>query len=622
MIPLFSVQGHELQALDGTRSEFFEYLGPDLEGLAASDFERVAENLERDLNQLQSELKLYKLGSRFFINDFGNVGLSAGNLIPCPDPISVFIGEQSTELNFYANYLTQGNEFIRLLSFTDLPDRLHTLESNAFPDFVLCLKKYPSLAAKNKVNTKRKLHFQGLFKSMRDVDSEKAYQQAETILEQVVVDGAGLFSVECYLILRAPTKPELDQVTNNWMATFKAKDAVLRVEERGLPHLYQRLIPGVPASFKRALDVPSDYLAYLVPWHRDFVHEEGLKLNGRSGEDVFVDIFHPTGLSFNVLITGTTGQGKSMLANKLLHQQLQEGTKALVLDLGNSFHKNTLYHGGTVLSQKINPLQFRDPAYLKEFILAAIDEKLGRKNEGKLYSCIEEALSSTSMNSFEELIQALEKDFSGIGFYFAELIQFFTTEDQAPNSFTYCDFGIYPEAMKAPLIIYLIELFKSLEGRKIFVFDECWHLLERNATYIEECFRTFRKHNASAVAISQTLDDFAESKIGRVIINTSYTKFLFRQDIRESEFIDANAKRLLETVQSRKGLYSEFLYKSEVGLKPLRYVPTALEYELYTSDPADTESFKAYMEEKGRILSFKKAIENYTHIKHIKGTLQ
>lgn len=622
MVPLFNVQGHELQALDGDRSAFFEYLGPDLEGLSASDFERTAQNLERNLNQLEGELKLYKLGSRFFINSFGNVRGAAGTLIPCQDPISSFLGEQSAELNFYDNYLTQGNEFIRLLSFTDLPDRLHPLESSTFPDFVLCLKKYPSLTAKNRVNTKRKLHFQGLFKSMRDVDSEKAYQQAETILEQVVVEGAGLFRVECYLILRAPTKAELDQETTHWLAAFKAKDALLRVEERGLPHLYQRLIPGVPASFKRVLDVPSDYLAYLVPWHRDFVHEQGLSLRARSGEEVFVDIFHPTGLSFNVLITGTTGQGKSMLANKLLCQQLQEGAKAVVLDLGNSFHKNALYHGGTVLSQKINPLQFRNPAYLKEFILAAIDEKLGRKKEGKLYSCIEEALASTLVNSFEELLQFLEKDFAGISFYFAELLQFFTAETQPLSSFTYCDFGIYPEAMKAPLIIYLIELFKSLEGRKIFIFDECWHLLERNATYIEECFRTFRKHNASAVAISQTLDDFAESKIGRVIINTSYTKFLFRQEIRESEFIDANTKRLLETMQSRKGQYSEFLYKSEVGLKPLRYVPTALEYELYTSDPADTESFKTYMEEKGKVLPFRKAIENYTHIKHVKGTLQ
>src|SRR5690606_40132436 len=68
------------------------------------------------------------------------------------------------------------------------------------------------------------------------------------------------------------------------------------------------------------------------------------------------------------------------------------------------------------------------------------------------------------------------------------------------------------------LIIYLIEYFKHLEGEKIFIFDECWHLLLKNADYIAECFRTFRKHKASAVAISQNLDDFSESQLGRVII--------------------------------------------------------------------------------------------------------
>src|SRR5690606_12953772 len=133
------------------------------------------------------------------------------------------------------------------------------------------------------------------------------------------------------------------------------------------------------------------------------------------------------------------------------------------------------------------------------------------------------------------------------------------------------------------LIIYLIEYFKHLEGEKIFIFDECWHLLLKNADYIAECFRTFRKYMASAVAISQNLDDFSESQLGRVIIQNTYYKFLFRQDLTVSEFIDSHAKSILDSVQSIKGVFSEFLLLTERIKKPVRFYPEPLEYQVMTS---------------------------------------
>src|SRR5690606_2271265 len=109
---------------------------------------------------------------------------------------------------------------------------------------------------------------------------------------------------------------------------------------------------------------------------------------------------------------------------------------------------------------------------------------------------------------------------------------------------------------------YLIEYFKNLKGKKLFIFDECWHLLSRNADYVAECFRTFRKHNASAVAISQNLDDFSITQLGRVIIQNTYWKALFRQSLSPSEFIDSDSISFLDEIQSKKGSYSEFLLLS------------------------------------------------------------
>jgi hypothetical protein len=619
MTPLFRAKGYELQALTGEISHFYEVIPPDLEGASDADYEKVMGDLENDLIQTESVFKLYSLGGRLFLNAFGDVTLTHGSLCPSERPIETFLGRDEANIHFYENYLTQGNEYIRLLSMKDFPERMMPFESSTLGDFVLCCKKVPKAVAKNRINLKRKLHFSALFKGMRDLDAENAFNQAESILDQVTTDGAGLFVVECYLILRAPTKKELDQLTDYALALYKAKDAALRIEERGLSFLYQSLIPGVPASFKRSVDIPSDYFSYWVPFHRDFIHEQGLGLFSRADNPIWVDIFHPTALSFNALITGTSGQGKSMFANRLLEHQLGLGAKVIVLDLGNSFRKSALFHGGAVFSEKFNPMQFKCPRYLKEFVLSAIDEKLGKKSEGKIFEEIKIVLAEKPDASFDELISGLGKEFGDIGFYFSEIKEFFSEESQELKDFTYCDFGLYPEAMKAPLIIYLIECFKNLKGRKIFVFDECWHLLDKNAAYIAECFRTFRKHNASAVAISQNLDDFSQTQLGRVIIQTSFNKFLFRQALQESEFIDTQSKAILDSVQSHKGQYSEFLYLSEVCKKPLRYKPSPLEYEVFTTDPMDAVPFQKYMEEQGHFLSFKKAIENYTKIKHALG---
>lgn len=616
MIPIFSVNGHELTSLTGEVSSFFQILPPDMDGLDAEHQERIFSDLESDLVNTDSTFKLYWLDGKLYLNTFGEIGFTHGKVLPHVKPISTFTGRDEVDANFYENYLNCGNDFIRVLSVTDFPLSLEKLETCSWADFVINFKKVDKIQAKSRINMKRKLHFSALFKGMRDLDSENAYHQAEELFDAVTSDEKGLFSVEMFFLLKASTKTELDKLTDKLLYDFRGKGAKLHVEATGLSHFYQSLVPGVPASFKRALNVPSDYLAYLVPYHRDFVMDEGFELTSRSDNPVNFDLFCSEALNYNVLITGSSGQGKSMMANKLLWQELGRGTKAMVLDLGNSFAKNAKFHGGAILSQKFNPYQFKNPRYLKEFVLATMDEKLPKREEGRLFEVIKAVSEDEKITSFEAFLKELEKSFSGIRYYFNEIEEFFTEESSPLNDFTYCDFTLYPEAMKAPLIIYLIEYFKHLEGEKIFIFDECWHLLLKNADYIAECFRTFRKHKASAVAISQNLDDFSESQLGRVIIQNTYFKFLFRQSLSTSEFIDAHTKSLLDSVQSIKGAYSEFLLLTETIRKPIRYYPTPLEYQVMTSAREDNQQFEEYLADGGKFLPFNEAIKKFTTIKN------
>ena len=615
MIPLFNINGHKLTDLNGKVSSFYEIIPSDIEGKSFDLQNKVFDDLESDLINCDDNLKLYWLDEKLYLNTFSDLKISHGDVLPCKNPLEVFFGDYPQEINFYENYLTCGAEYIRVFLIKDFPTFIKKFDTHSWPDFVLNIKKLEKNKAKSIINFRRKLHYSSLFKGMKDIDSENAFGEAESVLEGISNGETALMEIECFLIVKAGSKENLDEKSKNLVNKFKDVEASLFQEEKGLSFFYQALIPGVVPSFKRSSHCTSAYIAKMIPFHRDFIHDKGLRLTSRSSKDIFWDIFNPASINYNVLITGTSGQGKSMMANKILKYELKNDSKAVILDLGNSFYKTARFYDGVILSKKFNPLQFKNPTYLKEFILSAIDDKFTKMEEGKLYSCICEIIE-TEIIDFNHFLDKLEQEFSGISFYFSEIKQFFTNEVVPLNDLTYCDFSNSPEAMKAPLIIYLIEYFKNLEGKKLFIFDECWHLLNKNADYIAECFRTFRKHQASAIAISQNLDDFSITQLGRVIIQNTYWKLLFRQSLSPSEFIDNQTIDLLDGIYSKRGEFSEFLLLSEDIKKPARFYSTPLEYELFNTSKDDVLKFNTYLKEYNKYLTFKECIHNYTALKN------
>ncbi|MEI8348333.1 MAG: hypothetical protein WCG27_12770, partial [Pseudomonadota bacterium] len=285
-------------------------------------------------------------------------------------------------------------------------------------------------------------------------------------------------------------------------------------------------------------------------------------------------------------------------------------------DLGGSFRKLTHYHNGVEFDASFNPLQFKDVAYLKEFILSVADASWGNKDQGKLFKAIKGILESDKVSDFKEFILKLEKEIPGISLYFEEIIESLSAKQTQTGKITYCDFSRYPEKIKAPLIIFMIEYFKNLPGRKIFVFDECWHLLNKHADYITECFRTFRKYEACALAIGQNLNDFISTSVGKAIVENTHYKILFRQDLAANEYLGVGVASKLSSIHSKKGAYSESLFIFENLSKAVRYYPTPLEYELFTSDKTDNDHFQKYVSDCGRFLEFPQALENYVSIKY------
>jgi type IV secretory pathway VirB4 component len=561
-------------------------------------------------------IKIYNIDNEFYLNCSENVGFSTLSLKEHNDPLSIIFGEElHSDIDFYEDYGLFNTNFFRFLSVKRLPRVLDTSMFQDISDYVVFARKVSSLAAKEKLNFKRKFHFGHLFKEIKSIESEHAYSEAEKLLEDISTLDEALYELEIYFLVKADSKENLDEKTKEVLKSLQELDCECLIESRAGASIFNWSLPGVGALGLRKFLAPASVLVNLLPLKRDVVHKEGVELYSRRGFEVRFNLFDKRSHNYNALITGSTGQGKSVLANKLLCHELNRGSSAVILDLGNSFLKTAKYFGAEILSNQINPLEFKDPVYLREFILSFMDGAMSFKEQGRLLKLIKNRVDGYS--SFKEFILSLEDEFNGLSLYFEDIWHFFTDKKSCSSKLTYCDLSEYPERLKAPIIIYLIERFKNQSGKRVFIFDECWGLLLKNSAYLAECFRTFRKHGASAIAISQNIDDFLETPLGKVIIQNTFYKFLFRQSIIDKNFISSEQKELIRDLCSVKGEYSEFLLLSEEIKKPLRYYPSVLEYELFSSDLSDNESFNSYFEEKGRFIGFKKAIENYVEIKYV-----
>lgn len=139
------------------------------------------------------------------------------------------------------------------------------------------------------------------------------------------------------------------------------------------------------------------------------------------------------------------------------------------------------------------------------------------------------------------------------------------------------------------------EVQRDRHRMKFLVFDECWRLLQSQAglSFIEEVFRTFRKYYASAIAISQNIDDFAKSKIAGAILSNSATKWILMQKgadqkrLAEVLELNPNETALISSLRQERGRFSEAFLISGEDRTVAAVESTPQEYWLATTDPRD-----------------------------------
>ena len=634
IFPIAETTGHKLISVDGSVAQFFRLKSPDLEQKAPVDREVFWSGVKFALDSLdeKTHYKFYSLRGKSYLEVGGEKipRIPEVDLLPQKNPLNVFFGNAGliSDVGIYDDYLAFNGEYLRVLSATEFGDGEFVHGCLPKVDYVLSLKKIPKDKALSRLEKIRTSHFSSFFKSKRDVGSEGTYQAAEELLGEIIHGHESLFEMELFFLISSYSLKSLNDWTcalQQEIAAQKIKTCIegqsLRKLKSGLAHFFTELIPGVkPKLGLRKHLNKSSHMECLLPLGESHLMDSGVKLSDQEDQDIFFNPFAKDVKNRNMLITGASGTGKSVLANKLVHS-LAKDHPTVILDKGGSFKRLTLYHQGKVLSRGFNPMQFKCPLYLREMILSLVDaETFSKLERGKLLREIKTALGK-GICRFDALVEYLQKTFPQIGFYFEEVGDFFIDEMVEDARILYIDLENYPKAFVTPLILFVLEYFKNIkESEKVLVFDECWSFLKDHSAYIDECFRTFRKTGAFPIAISQSLKDFSQFEgCYQAIANNSYFQMIFPQEVEDLRELSNFDKENIKALSYEKDSFSECYLKTPDNKfrKTVRIALSSLELELFKTDYGEEARLLHFIEGAQKYFdTIPETINAYVRLKH------
>jgi conjugal transfer ATP-binding protein TraC len=538
-----------------------------------------------------------------------------------------------------------GRKKFRVLSLKTLPEQSYSGMMHVIRDLPFGSRAYLSchvpqqMKEIEKLERSRRIAFSlvaGRRNEVSDLESQAKLQDIETLLSQMIADGEKVFNVSLQVLIDGATEAELDAKATEVLSCMRALSGAEGLEETlaGFSIFCDLSIPNATAR-ERVKKVKTSNLRDLLPIYGTWAGHTtpAILLRNTDGALVSLDVFSSDHTNYNMLISGASGSGKSYLANTLILQMLKSRPQVFFVDIGGSYRKlcenlDGQYLGlGADTDLAINPFDLNEgetePSPEKVKFLVGLVELMTREDGDthlpRLHRAeIEEAIFSLYKKSPAPVLSQLQailaahpdaeiKRYARVlmpwcgSTAFGKFVDRPTTVKLTSDLVAFDLKGLESYADLQAVCLFIITDFiwrsvqKERTRQKFVVFDECWQLLksQAGAAFIESVYRTFRKYNASAVAISQSIEDFAGSSVSSAILsNCSIKWILLQQNINEDRFkellhLNDNEIAVLQSLHQKKGEYSQGFLMAQNRHTLVMIESTPLEYWISTTDPRD-----------------------------------
>jgi len=546
----------------------------------------------------------------------------------------------------------------RVLSLKLMPERTFASMSEKLRDLPFNSRLSLSIEVLNQNNetmilqTQRRISYAMYSgkKGVIDLDSAAKLKDIETLLSKRVSGDEKIFSVALNIVLRDEDESVLDEQVAKVLQTMRELSGAEGMAESlaASSMFLDFALPNARAK-ERSRRMNTSVLADFLPMFGDWQgHDEPrILLRNRRGGIVGFDPFSPKMTNFNQIVSGGSGVGKSFLTNILVAHLMKEDPKIFILDIGGSYKKITEHLGGQYIPLGADAQLSVNPFDLNENTTEAIDQKIkfmvslvelmtkedeatgiGKLERSEIEQTIKDILRDDPTPRLSALRECLLKNPESALNKIGKILGPWCGDspygkfvDQPTNlelnkkivCFDLKGLEAQPELQAVCLFLITDLIWREVQqdrtSQKFVIFDECWKLLENaaGARFIAEVFRTFRKYKASAIAISQTMDDFAKSKVASAILPNSSVKWILKQtggnipSLQETLLLNERETRLVESITAKKGFYSEAFLIAGDDRQVVVVESTPLEYWLATTDPQDLKLLENFRNENLRM---------------------
>ena len=474
-----------------------------------------------------------------------------------------------------------------------------------------------------------------------DLENESRLNATEELLREILNSGQKIFTFQFRLTLKWPKGKDcarnLERMTREVLARIRTLSGAEAITETvGAWKVFKGDLPFAPVEQIRTKRIKTNNLADFLPVFGPRRGDEDpvVLLHNRLGGLVSLNPFDPKLPNYNVLVTGSSGAGKSFLNNFITLQQMTRQTRLFVIDIGGSYKKITEALGGEYfemdLSDRyaINPFLLPDgeiePSSQKLKSLVAIveqmiteDTRLTKMERVLLEKTILETYRATSgrsprLSDLRAVCEvAVEPELKKIGILlypwtgdrpFGKLLDQDAgiTAKNLVTAFDLKGLSQYPDLQSVMILILTDFILREVEADKVsfkrVILDEAWALLKSQAAanFMEYCARTLRKTGSGITFITQGLEEIIASPIGPAIINNTATKMVLLQrgdtkTLVETLKLNPQELELVQSLRSKNGDYSEIFLIEGEERQVVRVYPHPLEYWLSTSSAKDNQ---------------------------------
>jgi conjugal transfer ATP-binding protein TraC len=365
---------------------------------------------------------------------------------------------------------------------------------------------------------------------------------------------------------------------------------------------------------------------------------------GRRGQLMAIDVYDNPAGNYNVAIAGTSGSGKSLLLNEIAAAYLGSGARVWIIDVGRSYERTCRHFSGTFIefsetsSISLNPFGLvedidEDMELLQPLLAQMVSprEPLDSFRYAALGAAIRKTWSakgrSMTVTDVHDLLSTGRLDDDGGEEDrrlrdLATMLHPYTREGSYGRYFGRggnVDFSgdfivLELEELKAKkdlqtvvllIVMYRItrEMYFSRDRKKIVIIDEAWDLLSEgsSAQFIEAGYRRARKYRGAFMSATQAMDDYHRNAAAKAALDNSDWLFLLRQKPESVERMDRlgqltmddSMKRLIQSLRTEHGSYSEIYIHSPLGNGVGRLMVDPHSLLLFSSQPEDFAAINA-----------------------------